>query len=44
MPRGTVVRVTILLTEPSGTLRYRQQPLVLPDTLTLDLPHRVIGR
>lgn len=44
LPRERTVRVSIVLTEPAGELLYRQQPLVLPDTLTINVPHRVVGR
>ena len=44
LPRGKDVTVTLLLTEPRGVLVYRQQPLVIPDTLALDLSHVLVGR
>ncbi len=44
IPRGTERVVTILLTEPAGELLYRQQPLVAPDVLSIQVPHRVVGR
>ncbi|MGZ6827933.1 MAG: hypothetical protein ACXVGH_14200, partial [Mycobacteriales bacterium] len=44
VPRGQTVVVTVLLTEPPGELVYRQQPLVAPDALTIEVPHRVRGR
>jgi hypothetical protein len=44
VPRGKDVVVTVLLSQPKGELVYRQQPLVVPDTLSIQVPHRVVGR
>ena len=44
VPRDREVTVVVHLTEPSGVLEYRQQPLVVPDTLDIRVPHTVVGR
>ena len=44
LPRNQDVVVTAELTQPKGTLVYRQQPLVRPDTLEIEVPHTVLGR
>ena len=44
LPRHQDVVVTVLLTEPAGELVYRQQPLMAPDVLAIEVPHRVVGR
>ena len=44
VPRERPVTIELLLTEPAGELRYRQQPLVAADELAIDVPHRVLGR
>ena len=43
VPRGRPVTLSLLLKGPSGLLTYRQQPLVRPDELDLQVPHRVLG-
>lgn len=44
IPRGAAVTVAVELSEPRGSLVYRQQPLVVPDTLDIRVPHTVVGR
>jgi hypothetical protein len=44
LPVGRTVTVSLLLTEPGGELAYRQQPLVRPDVLAIEVRHRVLGR
>jgi hypothetical protein len=44
VPRGKPVTVKVIMTGPAGELVYRQQPLVVPDELVIDVPHRVVGR
>ena len=44
LPREQDVVVTLLVTEPAGDLVYRQQPLMVPDTLEIEVPHVVLGR
>lgn len=44
LPRNKNVVVTMRVREPKGELIYRQQPLVVPDTLAIEVPHRVQGR
>jgi hypothetical protein len=44
LPVGRTVTVSLLLTEPGGELVYRQQPLVRPDVLQIDVGHRILGR
>lgn len=43
VPRGRPVVLSVLLHGPAGLLTYRQQPLVRPDQLDLQVPHRVVG-
>jgi len=43
LPRGASVTVTTRVRMAAGELTYRQQPLVRPDELSLELPHRVLG-
>ncbi len=43
LPRGASVTVTTRVHMADGELVYRQQPLVRPDELALDVPHRVVG-
>ena len=38
---GVPVRVDVTLTDFGDTLIYRQQPLVVDDTLTMSVPLRV---
>lgn len=44
LPRNRDVVVTVVMSEPSGRLVYRQQPLLLPDDLSINVPYRVVGR
>lgn len=44
LPRNKNVVVTLRVSQPKGELSYRQQPLVAPDTLAIQVPHRVLGR
>ena len=44
LPPGGTRTVAVTVTQPPGVLTYRQQPLAYPDTLRIDLPHRVVGR
>jgi hypothetical protein len=44
LPRGASVTVTTRVRMADGELTYRQQPLVRPDDLDLQVPHRVVGR
>jgi hypothetical protein len=44
LPRDVDVVVTVHLRQPAGKLVYRQQPLVVPDELLVDVPNRVVGR
>ena len=38
---GVPLRVDVTLTDFGGTLIYRQQPLVIDDTLAVSVPFRV---
>jgi hypothetical protein len=44
VPRGGDILLQVVMNQPGGVLDYRQQPLVVPDVLTLEGPHRVVGR
>lgn len=44
LPPGATRTVSVLVTEPTGRLDYRQQPLAYSDRLDVQVPHRVIGR
>ena len=44
LPPDRDVVVTAWLSEPAGELVYRQQPLMVPDTVDIAVPHRVVGR
>lgn len=44
LPRQRDLTVKILITEPAGQLTYRQQPLIRPDELHIQVPHQVLGR
>jgi len=43
LPRGASITVTTRVHMADGELTYRQQPLVRPDRLRLEVPHRVVG-
>jgi len=44
LPPGATRTVSVLVTEPTGRLDYREQPLAYSDRLDVQVPHRVIGR
>ncbi len=44
LPRNQDVRVVVEISQPRGELTYRQQPLVDPGELDIQVPHRVVGR
>ena len=44
LPADKDVVVTVLLNEPVGKLVYRQQPLMAPDTVEIEVPHLIVGR
>jgi hypothetical protein len=41
LPANTTVTLKIEMSQPEGKLHYRPQPLIAPDSLDLELDHRV---
>jgi hypothetical protein len=44
LPRNKEVVLALIMSQPSGTVEYRRQPLVVPEDIDAHIPLRVVGR